>query len=52
MDDLPTVDTWLIDVLIDEYERMNGTVVTVKPRDGRAETMGGLHPRLAQGRLD
>lgn len=40
-------DTWSIEELLAEYERLHETVLTVQHTDGRTETMTKLRLRLA-----
>lgn len=43
-------DTWSIDELIEEFERMVGTIVTVKDQSGRMSTRTELELRLGYER--
>lgn len=43
-------DTWSIDDLIEEFQRMRGTIVTVKDQSGRMSTRTELELRLGYER--
>ena len=46
-----TADVWSIDDLIEEFERLQGTIVTVKEYDGTMSTLTELELRLSYERV-
>ena len=43
-------DTWSVDDLVAEFERMQGTIVTVEDQSGRVNTLTELELRLGYER--